>query len=397
MIFLRRKAYNYGTQIIWSKIGLAYYNVFAEILHSRFPIIPINVFKDFEFSFPKFRSRHIEMLTDNTGIIQHSVGSVANYSTGYCTDDNSRGLIVCTKAYHRFKDKKYLELIYKYLSFMMHMQNEDGTFKNYLSFNNNYEKEQSSDDAFGRAVWALGYIIRRAPNDSLLQTSRELFYKAVSNLNQLVYARGYANCIIGLYHYIKRHPDQENFVEMLISLSNQLCDNVTRHSHDDWIWFEPKLTYDNGLLPAALYLAYEITDIQLYYDTAEKTRIFLEKHCFINDYLTVIGNRRWLKTEISPIEFDQQPVDAMAMVLMYYCAQKVNTKNEIIDKLKLSFLWYFGKNEINLPLYDNQTHGCNDGLEALSINRNQGAESIITYLYSWLLAEPFFKKNKLGI
>ncbi|MFK5856760.1 MAG: glycosyltransferase [Bacteroidota bacterium] len=391
MIFLRRKAYNYGTQIIWPKIGLAYYNIFAEILHSRFPVIPSNVFDDFEFSLPKFRSRHIEFLTNCTGIIQHAIGSVPNYRTGYCTDDNTRALILSIKAYNRFNEKKYLELIYRYLSFIMYMQNPDGTFKNYLTFDRTTNIEQKSDDAFGRTLWALGYIIRCAPDDSLLQTSRELFYKAVENIDSLVYARGYANCIFGLYHYIKRHPDQENFIEMLISLANRLCNNVTKHSDDDWTWFEPELTYDNGLLPAALYLAYEITDISMYYEVAEKTRLFLEKHCFINNYLTVIGNKTWLKPDNYTHEFDQQPVDAMAMIYMYYSAQKVNSKKEIVDKLKLSFLWYFGKNDINLPLYDNQTHGCSDGLGAYSVNRNQGAESIISYLYSWLLAEPFFK------
>jgi len=392
MIFLRRKAYNYGTQIIWSKIGLAYYNVFNEILHSPIPVIPAHVFNYFNFPLPKFRSRHIELLTDGTGIIQHSYGSIVNYKSGYCTDDNTRALILSTRAYHQFKDKKYLTLIYKYLSFIMYMQNEDGTFRNYLSYNRNFEKEQNLDDAFGRAVWSLGYIIRYAPNDSILQTSRELFYKAVNNLDQLIYARGYANCIFGLYHYIKRHPDQEGFVEMMVSLSNQLCDNVTKHSHDNWTWFEPELTYDNGLLPAALYMAYEITNNPIYFEVAEKTRKFLEEHCFVNNYLNVIGNKRWLKPEGNSLEFDQQPVDAMAMILMYYSAHKINPKKEIIDKLKLSFLWYFGKNEINLPLYDNQTNGCNDGLEMLSVNRNQGAESTIAYLYSWLLAEPFFKK-----
>jgi len=391
MIFLRRKAYNYGTQLIWPKIGLAYYNIFKEIIHSPYPVIPSQVFNDFEFSLPKFKSQHLELLTDNTGIIQHSKGSVVNYKTGYCTDDNTRALILSTKAYHRFKEKKYLKLIYNYLSFMMHMQNEDGTFKNYLSYDRRFEKEQNLDDAFGRSVWALGYIVRYAPNDSILQTSKELFYKAVDNLDQLKYARGYANCIFGLYHYIKRHPDQESFVEMLISLSNQLCDNVTKHSSDNWIWFEEELTYDNGLLPAALYMAYEITDIPIYFEVAEKTRIFLEKHCFINNYLNVIGNKRWINPDGSSHEFDQQPVDAMAMILMYYSAQNISSKKEITDKLKLSFLWYFGKNKINLPLYDNQTHGCNDGLEILSVNRNQGAESAISYLYSWLLAEPFFK------
>lgn len=392
MIMLRRKAYNYGTQIIWPKIGMDYYNVFVEILHSRQPVIPETVFKRFKFSMPKFRSRHLEMLTDNTGIVQHAIGTVADYRTGYCTDDNTRGLILSTMAFKLTDKTKYLKLIYRYLSFIMYMQNPDGNFKNYLSFCHSTDEDRGSDDAFGRSVWALGYVIRYAPDDSLLQTSRELFYRAMSNINQLVYARGYANCILGLYHYIKRHPEQEKFLELLVSLSNQLCERVDMHSHDDWTWFEPELTYDNGLLPAALYLAYEITDIPLYFEVAEKTRHFLEKHSFKDNYLTVIGNRRWLNPEDAGHEFAQQPIDAMAMVLMYHSAQKVNNKQEIIDKLNLSFLWFFGKNELNLPLYDNQTHGCNDGLEALSVNRNQGAESIIAYLYSRLLAKPFFKK-----
>lgn len=392
MIMIRRKAYNHGTQVIWPKIGKEYQNMFTEVLHSQKPDIPEMIFERFKFSMPKFKSRHLEILTDKTGLIQHAVGSVANYHTGYCTDDNARSLILVTKAFNRFGEKKYLKLIYRYLSFIMYMQNSDGSFKNYLFYNRSIDEDHNSDDTFGRAVWALGYVIRFAPDDSLLQTSKELFCKAVNNLDQLVYARGYANCIMGLYHYIKRHPDREYYLEMLISLSNQLCGKVNEHSHDEWTWFEPELTYDNGLLPAALYLANEITDIPLYFEVAEKTRHFLEKYCFKNNYLTVIGNHRWLKPDDHSHEFDQQPIDAMTMLLMYHSIQKVNNKQEIIDKLKLSFLWFFGKNELNLPLYDNQTHGCNDGLEVCSVNRNQGAESVIAYLYSWLLAEPFFRK-----
>ncbi|MBC8319186.1 MAG: glycosyltransferase [Bacteroidetes bacterium] len=390
MTRLRTNAYNYGTKIIWPKIGLEYYNVFVQILQAGVTVIPEMIFDSFNFSIPKFISFHLEMLTDKTGLVQHANGSVADYRTGYCTDDNTRGLIVATKAFVRFEEQKYLKLIYRYLSFIMYMQNPNGSFINYLSFCRSTDEERGSDDAFGRAVWALGYVIRYAPNDSLLQTSKELFFKTATNLDQLVYARGYANCILGLYHYIKRYPDHDNFVEMLVSLSNQLCEKVNEHSRDGWTWFEPELTYDNGLLPAALYLAYEITDIQQYFEVAEKTRHFLEKQCFKNNYLTIIGNDRWLKPDDYTHEFAQQPIDAMAMVLMYHCAHKVNYKQEIIDKLKLSFSWFLGKNELNLPLYDYQTHGCNDGLETFNVNRNQGAENVIAYLYSWLLAEPFF-------
>ncbi len=391
MIFMRRNAYNYGTHITWPKIGLAYYQVFDKILNTDSLEVPADIFSNFNITVPKFDVAHIQTLTDCTGIIQHATGSVPKFSTGYCVDDNSRALILSVLAYNRNKKPKYLKLIYGYLRFILHMQNEVGTFNNYMSYDKKIDIDSKSDDTFGRAIWALGFVIRYAPNDSLLQTSCEIFNKAIVNIDKLVDARGYANCILGLYHYIKRYPDRDNFIEMLVKLSNKLCDNVKKNSHDDWVWFESELTYDNGLLPAALYLAYEITDNQLYYDVAEKTRAFLEKHNFSKDYLTVIGNRTWLKHNSPTDEFDQQPVDAMAMVIMYSSAFKVNASQDIIDKLKLSFMWYFGKNEINLPLYDSETQGCNDGINSLSINRNQGAESTISYLLSWLIATPFFE------
>jgi hypothetical protein len=89
--------------------------------------------------------------------------------------------------------------------------------------------------------------------------------------------------------------------------------------------------------------------------------------------------------------FAQQPVDAMAMVLLYESALEATGKPEYIDKLLLSFDWFYGKNDLDVPLFDTETKGCNDGIEDFNINRNQGAESNIAYLLSWLVAEPFFR------
>ena len=45
-------------------------------------------------------------------------------------------------------------------------------------------------------------------------------------------------------------------------------------------------------------------------------------------------------------------------------------------------MWFLGENDINVPLYDFETCGCCDGLESYGVNRNQGAESTISYLIS---------------
>ncbi len=52
------------------------------------------------------------------------------------------------------------------------------------------------------------------------------------------------------------------------------------------------MTYDNGLLPAALYVAYERTGIDLYREYADESRAFLETKCFKDGYLTPIGNKK---------------------------------------------------------------------------------------------------------
>lgn len=388
---LKHRAFNYGLKISWPKIGFEYLTAFENVISER-KSGQLSLKEPFAFTIPGFDAGQLERLTDDTGIIQHARGCIANYKTGYCLDDNTRAMIVCVMAHHRFGDPKYYPLIYRYLAYIMYMQNKDGSFKNYLTYGRNTIEEIGSDDAFGRSVWALGHIIRYAPSDSFFQISKDLFYLSVKNIDSLRYARGYANCIMGLYHYIHRYPDQEQFVKMLDNLAERLVGSFNIHSHDDWKWFEPTITYDNGLLPAALYQAFEITENQKYFEVAEQTRKFIESKCMTNGHLSLVGNAKWMKEPIDPhAEYAQQPVDALAMLIMYESAWKVTGNHEFIDKLKLSFEWFFGNNDLNLPLYDEETKGCNDGLEQFGVNRNQGAESIVAYLMSWLIAEPYFK------
>jgi hypothetical protein len=48
------------------------------------------------------------------------------------------------------------------------------------------------------------------------------------------------------------------------------------------------------------------------------------------------------------------------------------------------YTWFLGENILRVPLYDYETKGCCDGLQATDINRNQGAESTLAYLISHL-------------
>ena len=384
---LQQKAYDYGQTITWTLIGRSYLELFAVVLDKGTDLLQK---KDLKINYPEFDITHLKRLTDETGLLQHARTSVPCYKAGYCLDDNARAIIVSIAAWKKTNDPLYLDLLNRYLAYTTYMQQRDGSFKNYMTYERTLSVD-TSDDAYGRTFWALGYLIRFAPINSVFQLALELFDHTLSQLNNLSYARGYANCILGLYHYIKRFPDQERFIKLLEQLSEQLCDKFIQHQQHNWNWFEDSITYDNGLLPAALYRAYEILGSAKYLQIAEESRIFLESKCFREDWLSLIGNRRWLRLDQDYDIFAQQPIDAMAMVLLYESAWEATGNEQFIDKLLISFDWFFGKNDLDISLYDPESKGCNDGIEPLNINLNQGAESTMAYLLSRLIAEPFLR------
>src|SRR5204863_8743625 len=82
--------------------------------------------------------------------------------------------------------------------------------------------------------------------------------------------------------------------------------------------------------------------------------------------------------------FDQQPVEAMAMVEACAEAYRV-TKQEIwFDRARTFLDWFTGNNDTGASLYDHQTGGCRDGLRADGPNLNQGAESTLAWLIALL-------------
>lgn len=63
-------------------------------------------------------------------------------------------------------------------------------------------------------------------------------------------------------------------------------------------------------------------------------------------------------------------------------------------------MWFLGENDLRMCLYDFETNGCCDGLESYGVNRNQGAESTLSYLISHLTVlqafEEFYKTDLIN-
>jgi len=333
---------------------------------------------------PTFSLKHIKRLTYDTGIIQHALYNVPNLKKGYCIDDNSRALLMTLMAWNQLKDEEALELLPNYLSFINYMQNDNGTFRNFLSFSGEYLDEDGTEDSFGRTIWALGYLLRYSPNPGYLQLSFEMFSKALPNFMKLKEVRSIAYTISGLYHYLKHYPSDEKMIKLLKDLTNKIISRVDNGKDKEWVWFENKLTYSNGIVPLALFYSYKLLNDKKILKTATELLNFLEEIKFKNDYLSVIGNDGWFEKGKEPAHFAQQPINATAMVLLFNQAYKVTRNKDYLKKMYTSYLWFLGENEMGIPLYNFDTGGCSDGLESYGVNRNQGAESTLAYLIAHL-------------
>lgn len=385
MEIYRIRARAYGSQVTWTQIGKKYISLANSIINNK-GLKQIRDRRAVTPVLPVFSLDHIRRLTDSTGIIQHAKFTVPNLKEGYCLDDNARALLMTAMAYRLEGLKDTLELMRVYLGYIHYMQTDNGYFRNFLGFNRSFLDEECSEDAFGRTIWALGYLACCSPNESFSQHAVEMINKAETHFDKLKSPRGTANTLIGACYYMKKHPGDSAMEFRIRKMADTLSDHYKRCNDEQWNWFENYLTYDNGLLPLSLFHAAEVLNDPELQDIAVESTDFLIRTCFAKGHLSIIGNSDWYKKGESPSEFAQQPVDAMCLVLLFQKACELTCDDKYLQYLYKSINWFLGKNDLQLPLYDHETKGCYDGLEANAVNKNQGAESTLAWLISRLAA-----------
>jgi len=378
---LRQNAANFGQEILWPIVGQDYIALlksevekFKKVTESQ----PVAETK----TYPKVSFRHIRKLTDSTGIISHAVFGFPNLKNGYRLEDNSRALYATTMAYRQSHKIFLKSLMTTYLSFIQFMQNSDGTFKHQLMYNRERKDENGSDECFGTVLWALGCLINNPPDYGFLEGAKDIFKKALTITEKICQIRGMAYSIIGLCHYLETYKIDQITSERLYSLLDKLIAFYRTNKKDNWKWFEPKISYDNAVLPLALMSAGELMQDEKSKIIAFESMRFLTDIVIIDGQLSLIGNKKWYKKDGERSVFDQLPVDAMGLILLYKKAFELTKNQRFYQLMQICFNWFFGKNDLHVPLYESNTKGCYDGLQEKGVNRNQGAESSLAFVIS---------------
>ncbi|MGM0531032.1 MAG: glycosyltransferase [Bacteroidota bacterium] len=380
----RKKAFEYGKKLRWPRIGHQYLQLYRKL--SKSVELP-NISKDEAIDItvmPTLKLDHVIRLTDYTGIVRQARYGIPQMKGGYSINDNARALLMAVKYYNQRKERGLLDYIPRYLSYIEYMQNRDGTFRNHLSFNRNFKDQCGTEDAFGRTIWALGYLIRHKPNDGFKQSGKKIFLKSVDQFDNLLSVRGIANTIIGTSLFLQEFQENETITQWLFQLTGRLKKSFYAHATEEWPWFENKMTYDNGILPLAMLYAYGIAEDEEVLRIAERSMDFLTTVSFRNNYFTPVGSRGWLSPGAEISDYNQQSTEAMGMILLYHQAFRLFKNRKYLERLFNCYLWYLGENQLNVPLYDHESGGCYQGLTFKGVNKNEGTESTLAYLIGHL-------------
>ena len=379
----QKNAFNYGQKIAWPNIGQLHMKEIESIV-DNWMSQKISNENTLLHYLPEFSLEHFYRLTDHTGIVQHAHYIFPNYKHGYTTDDNARALLMSTMLYRYQSSRETKKLITKFLAFLNYLQHHNGRFYNYLNYKKEVNDAEFSEDAFGRTIWALGYTLRFPPETLHFEFAKELFLKAVSHFKVINSLRGIANTLIGITHYLKIFPSDKEMKVLMFELSAKLENAFLTNSKEDWQWYENQLSYDNAMLPLALLCVSEFDCQPKYLSIAEKSMRFLEKVTLKEGRFSLVGNDNWMKKGEKKADFSQQAIDILGFVLYYGKAFYLTKDTENINKQRIAFSWFLGNNDVFIPLYDDQSKGCSDGLFENEVNRNQGAESLLAWLISFL-------------
>ena len=346
-----------------------------------------------QYNLPAINLNHLKQMTTHTGIIQFSKINQPDIKTGYTLDDNARAMVASCMYFELTGNKKSIFDIRKYLSFIKLCQQPGGDFLNYVDKDNKFtdqNKAANLDDANGRAVWALGYLISLIgllPGE-IISEAETIIAKSLLRIGTVHSTRAMAFAIKGLYYYHSSIKSPENLVLLKI-FANRLVQMYKHESNEKWEWFEGYLTYANSILPEAMLYAWLLTGETIYKDIAISSLNFLLSQTFNENGIEVISNRSWLQKGQEAGHFGEQPIDVAYTVMTLSKFYDVFMDEDYRLKMVTAFNWFLGNNRLHQIVYNPSTGGCYDGLEETLVNLNQGAESTVSYLMARLTMEKY--------
>ncbi len=388
MARMRRTAYETSRANIWPAVARRYLETFDHA-KTTYQTVPPDTYVKWQQAsrsgkLPSARLDHVVRMTDGTGIFQHAIYNVPNYHEGYCTDDNARAFILCNlleeAATPAPKENPGL-LATRYLAFLAAAFHESaGRFRNFMDLSHHWLEPYGSEDSHGRALWALGSGASRSNNTGHRNLCASLFKRALPAVGAFTSPRAWAFTLVGIHEYTRANPCPLETSSIRDLLVERLLDIWRGCADGDWPWFENSVTYENARLSQALILSgHTLSHPRALAIGLESLRWLAIQQKTPAGHFRPVGSNGFHEKNGRRAQFDQQPVEAQAMVSACLDAFRVTRDDFWRREAKRAFGWFLGRNDLGIPLHDPSSGGCRDGLHHDSANENQGAESTLAF------------------
>jgi glycosyltransferase involved in cell wall biosynthesis len=385
---MRTDAYAMGRDMIWPEIAKRYVESFQHARADR-RAMPRAAFAGWTldsrpYALPPLRLDHVNRMSDGTGIFQHAIFNVPNFHEGYCTDDNARAFILCCLLEDLGGQPPWENMSQHattYIAFLAAaLDYNSGHFRNFMSHSREWLEDAGSEDSHARALWAAGTGAGRSHNEGHRALAAQLFERGLPAVEGFSSPRAWSFALLGIHEYVHHFENRPWINAMRESLTAKLVALWHGCATEHWPWFEPYVTYDNARISQALILhgqwepQGEALQIGL---KSLRWLVSIQKGqtgCF-----RPIGSNGFYQRDGARADFDQQPVEALAMVSACHEAFRATQDPSWPREAKRAFEWFLGRNDLGLPLYDFSSGGCSDGLHEDRVSENQGAESTLAF------------------
>jgi glycosyltransferase involved in cell wall biosynthesis len=394
---LRERTYLLGRTMIWPRFAEASLAEFNKISVVQAPRTQAIKSRPIPARLPLTA---IERLSDSTGMMQHSVFSIPDRAHGYCVDDNARALILMcrNKAFPPADRAKWTQI---YAAFVQHAWNPDTqAFRNFMGFNRTWLEDTGSCDSRARTVWSLAIAATEASDPAIRQWARALFDTTLAATAEQTSLRTRAFTMLAASAMLTIRSGDERLTRLLTEFGEDLISQLEGSRQEDWCWFETVLAYDNARLPEALLRAGLALDRNDFVVRGLETLTWIsDRQSATEGHFRAVGSDSFGRPFAPPLRYDQQPLEAWAMVDACEAAFAATHDDHWKTIATKAYRWFLGENDLGLAIADAMTGECCDGLMPTGINRNQGAESVLsfhiaTYAINQLLAESFESETR---
>lgn len=333
--------------------------------------------------------RHLDALTGELGILQHANGRQPDPDHGYCVDDVARALEVDMLHARVLPWSDVSVSAWRSLRFLEEAFDEPtGRFGNFRAIDGAWIGGRGSADSFGRAMIGLAHAIAMAPDPEMVARADALFDRALPEAARLTSPRAAAAVVVAC----ALAPDGPR-TAVLRTLATDLHARFRSFARPGWPWLEPELTYENALVPQAMIVAGSSLGAKTMQAIGLQVLDWLiDAQTAPGGHLSPIGNG-WWRFDGAKSHFDQQPIEATALLLASEAAFVATRRQRYRDAVDRAYAWFLGANDLRVSVADPIRGACADGLTPGGLNTNEGAESTLM----WLMAAEHIRAMRADI